>query len=194
MMKNLQSATDNTEGRDGEKMSRGSVTSTGAGHSANNNNNNNDLFTNGNFSNLQHSHSHSHQHSHSNSHQHNYSHSHQHLPRQRSSSSAAVTGQSVSAVSRQLHRSSTEQCVGSTAGSQHGGGEADSDEACPPPRVTPYERLSHDLSSDQRIIKEITLGRRIAFYRIRGEIGSGNFSQVKLGIHALTKGEFLVEF
>eukprot|EP00914_Ancora_sagittata_P006161 GHVO01012556.1.p1 GENE.GHVO01012556.1~~GHVO01012556.1.p1 ORF type:complete len:122 (-),score=11.49 GHVO01012556.1:257-622(-) len=55
-------------------------------------------------------------------------------------------------------------------------------------RTTAYERLSHDLSNDKRCLKEITLGKRIGFYRIRGELGSGNFSQVKLGIHALTKG------
>ena len=56
---------------------------------------------------------------------------------------------------------------------------------------TPYDRLSRDLSSDQKCLKEITLGKRIGFYRMRGELGSGNFSQVKLGIHALTKGKEL---
>ena len=56
--------------------------------------------------------------------------------------------------------------------------------------MTPYQRLAHDLSNDQRLMKEITLGKRIGFYRIRGELGSGNFSQVKMGIHALTKGKF----
>lgn len=59
-------------------------------------------------------------------------------------------------------------------------------------RITAYERLSHDLSNDKRCLKEITLGKRIGFYRIRGELGSGNFSQVKLGIHALTKGRFSI--
>lgn len=56
---------------------------------------------------------------------------------------------------------------------------------------TPYDRLSRDLSRDQKCLKEITLGKRIGFYRMRGELGSGNFSQVKLGIHALTKGEHI---
>lgn len=56
-------------------------------------------------------------------------------------------------------------------------------------RLTAYERLSNDLSGDQKVLKEITLGKRIGFYRIRGELGSGNFSQVKMGIHALTKGK-----
>ena len=55
-------------------------------------------------------------------------------------------------------------------------------------KLTPYEKLSLDLSNDQRVLKEITLGKRIGFYRIRGELGSGNFSQVKMGIHALTRG------
>ena len=61
------------------------------------------------------------------------------------------------------------------------------DDSC----LTPYDRLRRDLSQDQRVIKEITFGKRISFYRIRGELGSGNFSQVKLGIHTLTKGELI---
>lgn len=56
-------------------------------------------------------------------------------------------------------------------------------------RLTPFQKLSLDLSNDQKCLKEITLGKRIGFYRIRGELGSGNFSQVKMGIHALTKGK-----
>ena len=40
-------------------------------------------------------------------------------------------------------------------------------------RLTPYERISNDLTSDQKVLKEITLGKRIGFYRIRGEIGTG---------------------
>ena len=54
--------------------------------------------------------------------------------------------------------------------------------------LTPYERLTHDLAHDERYLKEITLGKRIGFYRIRGELGSGNFCQVKMGIHSLTRG------
>ena len=59
-------------------------------------------------------------------------------------------------------------------------------------RLTPYEKLSYDLAHDARAMKEITLGKRIGFYRIRGELGSGNFSQVKMGIHMLTKGNYLL--
>ena len=61
-------------------------------------------------------------------------------------------------------------------------------------RLTPFEKLSLDLSNDQRVLKEITLGKRIGFYRIRGELGSGNFSQVKMGIHALTRGMSVFAF
>ncbi|XP_072272764.1 serine/threonine-protein kinase NIM1 [Pyxicephalus adspersus] len=54
-------------------------------------------------------------------------------------------------------------------------------------KMTPFEKLTHDMSHDEKTVKELTLGKRIGFYRLRGEIGSGNFSQVKLGIHVLTK-------
>lgn len=39
------------------------------------------------------------------------------------------------------------------------------------------------------MVRELTVGRRIAFYKMNGELGCGNFSHVKLGIHALTKGK-----
>ncbi|CAG5117771.1 unnamed protein product [Candidula unifasciata] len=81
-----------------------------------------------------------------------------------------------------LRRSNTEASVGNTTIS--------SDDT---QQATPFERLSLTLSNDQRVIKEISLGRRIAFYRIRGEIGAGNFSQVKLGIHALTKDKVAIK-
>ena len=92
--------------------------------------------------------------------------------------------------SAELHRSSTEpynigqQSSNALVPHSTSVGEMGGDR-----QMTPFERLSRDLSQDHRIIKEITLGKRIGFYRIRGELGSGNFSQVKLGIHALTKGE-----
>ena len=94
----------------------------------------------------------------------------------------------------------TETQNGSSNGGMHGsqlttsGADTRKEEVnqAPPVRkLTPYERLSHDLNNDARCLKEVTLGKRIGFYRIRGELGSGNFSQVKLGIHALTKGKSL---
>jgi len=56
--------------------------------------------------------------------------------------------------------------------------------------LTAYERLSYDLANDRRYQKEITLGKRIGFYQLRSQIGCGNFSYVKLGVHILTRGEF----
>lgn len=44
--------------------------------------------------------------------------------------------------------------------------------------------------NDQRCLKEVTLGKRVGFYRIRGDLGSGNFSQVKIAVNSLTRGEF----
>ncbi|XP_042311425.1 serine/threonine-protein kinase NIM1 isoform X1 [Sceloporus undulatus] len=60
-------------------------------------------------------------------------------------------------------------------------------------RLTPFEKLTLDMSRDEKVVKELTLGKRIGFYRIRGEIGSGNFSQVKLGIHSLTKEKVAIK-
>ena len=52
----------------------------------------------------------------------------------------------------------------------------------------PFQKLTRDLVEDERIIKEFSLGKRIGFYRMRGDLGSGNFAKVKLGYHCLTKG------
>ena len=54
--------------------------------------------------------------------------------------------------------------------------------------LTPYEKLIKELQHDEKVSKEISSGRRIGFYRIRGDLGSGNFSQVKLGYHCIAKG------
>ena len=54
--------------------------------------------------------------------------------------------------------------------------------------LTPYEKLIRELQHDEKVSKEISSGRRIGFYRIRGDLGSGNFSQVKLGYHCIAKG------
>ena len=54
--------------------------------------------------------------------------------------------------------------------------------------LTPYEKLIKELQYDEKVSKEISSGRRIGFYRIRGDLGSGNFSQVKLGYHCIAKG------
>ena len=56
-------------------------------------------------------------------------------------------------------------------------------------QVSPYSRLINQLRNDERLMKELTLGKRVGLYRFYGDLGTGNFSQVKLGVHQLTNGE-----
>lgn len=56
--------------------------------------------------------------------------------------------------------------------------------------LSPYHKLTKDLVEDERCVKEFSLGKRIGFYRMRGDLGSGNFAKVKLGYHCLVKGLF----
>ncbi|XP_055488072.1 LOW QUALITY PROTEIN: serine/threonine-protein kinase NIM1-like [Leucoraja erinacea] len=60
-------------------------------------------------------------------------------------------------------------------------------------RLTPLERLTHQLSHDEPTVREVTLGKRIGFYRLRGQIGAGNFSQVKLAVHSLTREKVAIK-
>ncbi|KAK3533629.1 hypothetical protein QTP70_023377 [Hemibagrus guttatus] len=60
-------------------------------------------------------------------------------------------------------------------------------------KQTAFERVVYDMSHNETIISDIILGKRIAFYELRGEIGTGNFSQVRLGVHALTKERVAVK-
>jgi hypothetical protein len=53
---------------------------------------------------------------------------------------------------------------------------------------TNFEKLVDNIKNNPAYRKEIALERLIGFYRIGSEIGIGNFSQVKLGLHLLTKG------
>lgn len=48
------------------------------------------------------------------------------------------------------------------------------------------------MANDVNYQREVSLGKRVGFYRIGKELGSGNFSKVKLGIHVLTKGNFYI--
>ncbi|KAM3849426.1 serine/threonine-protein kinase NIM1 [Diretmus argenteus] len=54
-------------------------------------------------------------------------------------------------------------------------------------RQSPFDRVVYDMAHNKRVVNELMLGRRIGFYELRGEIGMGNFSHVRLGIHTLTK-------
>lgn len=51
-----------------------------------------------------------------------------------------------------------------------------------------FDKLMHDLDHDPKVAKDIALGRRVRLYKIRGQLGVGNFSKVKLGVHILTRG------
>ncbi|VDK34008.1 unnamed protein product [Anisakis simplex] len=51
-----------------------------------------------------------------------------------------------------------------------------------------YQRTLYMLANDPGFQKEVALGKRVGFYRLGKELGSGNFSKVKLGIHVLAKG------
>jgi len=54
--------------------------------------------------------------------------------------------------------------------------------------ISAYEKALLDLAHDKKLERDLAVGRQVGFYRIRGELGSGNFSRVKLGIHILTRG------
>ncbi len=67
-------------------------------------------------------------------------------------------------------------------------GSETEEDADPSKRLTPMQKLTLEMCNDEETIKELTVGRRVGFYKVRGQIGSGNFSKVKLAVHALTKG------
>ncbi|KAM4740105.1 serine/threonine-protein kinase NIM1 [Anableps anableps] len=60
-------------------------------------------------------------------------------------------------------------------------------------KQTPIERVIYDMAHNEKIVRDLMLGRRVGFYELRGEVGQGNFSAVKLGVHALTKERVAVK-
>ncbi|KAG8003664.1 Serine/threonine-protein kinase NIM1 [Nibea albiflora] len=60
-------------------------------------------------------------------------------------------------------------------------------------KQTPFDRLVYDMAHNEKMVNDLMLGRRVGFYELRGEIGQGNFSTVRLGIHALTKERVAVK-
>lgn len=54
--------------------------------------------------------------------------------------------------------------------------------------VSPYQHLLRDLEQSSKVQQEVLSGKRIGLYRLKGQLGAGNFSQVKLGVHLLTHG------
>ena len=51
-----------------------------------------------------------------------------------------------------------------------------------------YERLLWQNEHDENARREMAFGKRIGFYRFKSELGTGNFSKVKLATNLLTKG------
>ncbi|KAK7143430.1 hypothetical protein R3I93_014553 [Phoxinus phoxinus] len=71
--------------------------------------------------------------------------------------------------------------------------EKEEEEEDPSKRLTPLEKLTLEMCKDKETIKELMVGRRVGFYKVRGQIGCGNFSKVKLAIHALTKDKVAIK-
>ncbi|KAI1904938.1 hypothetical protein AGOR_G00010830 [Albula goreensis] len=68
------------------------------------------------------------------------------------------------------------------------------DEGGQPPRpLTPLQRVNLAMCQDEKTIRELAIGRRLGLYKVRGEIGSGNFATVKLGIHVLTTDKVAIK-
>ncbi|KAF7644913.1 hypothetical protein LDENG_00213760, partial [Lucifuga dentata] len=63
----------------------------------------------------------------------------------------------------------------------------DDEDADAPLPLTPLQKLTTAMCKDEKTIKELIIGRRVGFYKVRTEIGCGTFSRVKLAFHALTK-------
>uniref|UniRef100_A0A673JG22 non-specific serine/threonine protein kinase n=1 Tax=Sinocyclocheilus rhinocerous TaxID=307959 RepID=A0A673JG22_9TELE len=93
-----------------------------------------------------------------------------------------------SQVSPQVHRHN----IYTLTDSSECGSEPEED-ADPSKHLTPLEKLTLEMCNDEDIIKELTVGRRVGFYKVRGQIGCGNFSKVKLAIHALTKDKVAIK-
>ncbi|XP_033506812.2 serine/threonine-protein kinase NIM1 [Epinephelus lanceolatus] len=60
-------------------------------------------------------------------------------------------------------------------------------------QLTAFEKAFYDLTHSEKVMNDLTFGRRVGLYELRGEIGSGNFSQVRLGKHDLTKERVAVK-
>ncbi|CAK6957745.1 serine/threonine-protein kinase NIM1 [Scomber scombrus] len=58
---------------------------------------------------------------------------------------------------------------------------------------TTFGKALYDLTHSEKVMDDLTFGRRVGLYELRGEIGAGNFSQVRLGIHDLTKERVAVK-
>ncbi|XP_037094874.1 serine/threonine-protein kinase NIM1-like [Pollicipes pollicipes] len=60
-------------------------------------------------------------------------------------------------------------------------------------QLSPYARLMDQLCSDERLAQERAAGTRVGLYRLYGDLGTGNFSRVKLAVHQLTADRVAVK-
>lgn len=95
---------------------------------------------------------------------------------------AGMSGGQYQVLSTKLHHSFYSLTDSSDVG-------PDDEEVDAPQSLTPLEKLTTAMCKDENTVKELIIGRRVGFYKVRGEIGSGTFSRVKLAFHALTKGK-----
>ena len=56
-------------------------------------------------------------------------------------------------------------------------------------QMSQFEQLNWKLKNDAEYTKKAALAKIIGYYNVGQEVGSGNFSQVRLGTHLLTKGK-----
>lgn len=56
-----------------------------------------------------------------------------------------------------------------------------------------FDRLIYRLRNDPLYRKELITDKLIGFYKIGSEIGTGNFSQVRLGLHLLTRDKIAIK-
>ncbi|KAJ8286748.1 hypothetical protein GJAV_G00042830 [Gymnothorax javanicus] len=87
----------------------------------------------------------------------------------------------------------TRPVLGESAQSSQGRTDHCTEEAGLPRPLTPLQRVNLAMCQDEKIIREVAVGRHLGLYKVRGEIGRGSFSRVKLGIHALTTDKVAIK-
>ncbi|KAG2463755.1 NIM1 kinase, partial [Polypterus senegalus] len=59
--------------------------------------------------------------------------------------------------------------------------------------LTLFQKVVHEVTHNEEISHQIRQGRHVGLYQLRGEIGRGNFSHVKMGVHVLLKEKVAVK-
>ena len=53
-----------------------------------------------------------------------------------------------------------------------------------------FDEFMKELETNRGYVRDVNLMRRVNLYRMRGELGTGNFSIVKMAVHEITDGKF----